>query len=234
MAYEKKFTKGDTMKIAASLLSANFFRLKDEIDLVEKAGVDSLHIDVMDGHFVPNITLGPCVIESLSQNIRLPMDVHLMIERPELSLAAYNISGVDMIYIHVEATVHAQRALAQVRVLGKKAAIALNPGTNVDAIRHLMLDIDRVLVMTVNPGFSGQAFIPSTLQKIEYLANQITKENLPIEVAVDGGINLTTAPSVINAGANVLIGGSSIFGHPDKNATVSNLRRLGKKQDILQ
>jgi len=212
------------MKIAASLLSADFYNLEKEICLIEQAGVDSLHVDVMDGHFVPNITIGPCVIESLAKKMNLPMDVHLMINRPELSLDSYNLPGVEMIYVHAEATAHLQRALAHMHSIGKKAAVAVNPGTSLEAIQSVLSDVQRVLIMTVNPGFGGQQFIASMLPKIERLANQIAKENLSIEIAVDGGINDKTAPWVVSAGANVLVAGTAIFGQSDKAAAVARLR----------
>jgi len=200
-----------TIKIAPSILSADFARLGEEIKAIDKAGADYIHVDVMDGHFVPNLTIGPLVISAIRPHSQLPFDVHLMIEKPELSIEAYAKAGADIITVHAEACVHLERTLKLIKSFGKKAGVSLVPSTPANALEYVMNDVDLILVMTVNPGFGGQSFIPSQLEKIKQLRAMITKTGRDIDLEVDGGINPQTAKQVIAAGANVLVAGSAVF-----------------------
>jgi ribulose-phosphate 3-epimerase len=210
------------MKIAPSILSADFAALGDAIARVEAAGADQLHVDVMDGHFVPNLTIGPPVIESIRKRTRLPLDVHLMIEEPDRWIDTYVRAGADLLTIHVEATPHLQRCLAQIREAGARAGVALNPSTPPGAIEYGLDDLDLVLVMSVNPGFGGQSFIPSAYAKVRQLRSLI--RDRPIEVSVDGGVNTSRAAALAAAGAGVLVAGSAVFGAPDAAQAVRALR----------
>ena len=213
------------IKIAPSILSADFARLGEQVAAVSKAGADYIHVDVMDGHFVPNLTIGPVVIGSIRQHSFLPFDVHLMIEKPELSIEAYAKAGADIITVHAEACVHLERTLKMIRSLGKKAGVSLVPSTPANVLDYVMHDVDLILVMSVNPGFGGQSFIPSQLEKIKTLRQMITKTGKSIDLEVDGGINKETAKQVIAAGADVLVAGSAVFtkdGNYAKN--ISDLR----------
>jgi ribulose-phosphate 3-epimerase len=183
--------------IAPSLLSADFGRLAEEIQAVEKAGADLLHVDVMDGRFVPNITIGPPVVAAIKRCATLPLDVHLMIVEPEKYLEAFAEAGADVITVHAEATPHLQRAVARIRELGKKAAVALNPSTSLSAIEWILSDVDMVLLMTVNPGFGGQAFLAGMLGKIELLRSQLSRTSLPVDIQVDGGIKADNVGEVV-------------------------------------
>ncbi len=198
-----------TVKIAPSILSADFAKLGEEVAAVSKAGADYIHVDVMDGHFVPNLTIGPVVIQSIRQHSRLPFDVHLMIEKPELSIESYAKAGADIITVHAEACVHLERTLKLIKSLGKKAGVSLVPSTPANVLEYVMNDVDLILVMTVNPGFGGQSFIPSQLEKIRQLRGMIGSRKIDLEV--DGGVNKDTAKQVIAAGANVLVAGSAVF-----------------------
>jgi ribulose-phosphate 3-epimerase len=202
------------VKISPSILAADFAHLGDAIKAVEAAGADYIHIDVMDGDFVPNITIGPCVIQSLRRITTLPFDVHLMVTKPERFIDDFANAGADIITIHPEATPHAHRALQQIRQLGKKPGISLNPATPIAISDYLIDMVDLILVMSVNPGFGGQKFIPSQLQKITELRTKIKASQRTIELEVDGGINMQTAQAVIAAGADVLVAGTAIFGQP--------------------
>lgn len=212
------------IKIAPSILSADFARLADEIKEVEEAGASLIHVDVMDGHFVPNITIGPLIVEAIRPHTKLPLDVHLMIENPEQYVQAFQQAGADIITIHQEATVHVHRAIHQIKNLGVKAGIALNPATPLCTIETILADVDMVLLMTVNPGFGGQKFIPAVTEKIRQLRKMLEEKNLQdIDIEVDGGINATTAKVVCEAGANVLVGGSAIFGEKDRALAISSI-----------
>ena len=200
-----------TIKIAPSILSADFARLGEEVRAIDTAGADYIHVDVMDGHFVPNLTIGPVVISSLRPHSKLPFDVHLMIEKPELSIESYAKAGADIITVHAEACVHLERTLALIKSFGKKAGVSLVPSTPTSTLEYVMNDVDLILVMTVNPGFGGQSFIPSQLEKIKTLRTMIGKTGRNIDLEVDGGINPETAKQVIAAGANVLVAGSAVF-----------------------
>lgn len=212
------------VRIAPSILSADLGRLADEIAAVERAGADWIHVDVMDGRFVPNITLGPVVLSAVRRATKLPVDVHLMIVEPERYVEAFARAGADVISIHVEACTHLQRTLAEIRRLGKKAGVVLNPHTPEDSLRYVLPDIDLILVMSVNPGFGGQSFIPSVLPKLRALRKQIDEAGLAIDLEIDGGIAPDTAASVVEAGADVLVAGSAVFGQTDRLAAISALR----------
>jgi ribulose-phosphate 3-epimerase len=214
------------MKIAPSILSADFTRLGADIAACEAAGADWIHVDVMDGHFVPNITLGPLIVAAARRATRLPLDVHLMIEAPERYLAAFAEAGADRITVHVEACVHLHRALQQIHELGRLAGVALNPATPAVAVLESLPLADLLLPMTVNPGFGGQAFIESTLPKIQQLRRWADDSGRVIEIEVDGGIDPGTAPLVAEAGATVLVAGNYVFNSPagSVRAAVAALR----------
>lgn len=211
--------------IAPSLLSADFGRLAEEIRAAEKAGADLLHVDVMDGRFVPNITIGPPVVAAIRKAATLPLDVHLMIVEPERYVEAFAEAGADVITVHAEATPHLQRALARIRELGKKAGVALNPGTSLSAVEWVLTDADMVLLMTVNPGFGGQAYIPSMTGKIELLRSQLSRSGLKVDIEVDGGIKEDNVARVVKAGANVIVSGSGIFGTKDYAKTIAAMKK---------
>jgi ribulose-phosphate 3-epimerase len=215
--------------IAPSLLSADFGRLAEEVRAVEKAGADLLHVDVMDGRFVPNITIGPPVVAAIKRCATLPLDVHLMIVEPEKYIEDFTAAGADVITVHAEATPHLQRAVARIRELGKKAGVALNPSTSMSAVEWVLSDVDMVLLMTVNPGFGGQAFIPAMTGKIELLRSQLARTGLPVDIQVDGGIKADNVAEVVRAGANVIVSGSGIFGTKDYAKTIAQMRQNIRK-----
>lgn len=213
------------MKIVPSLLSADFSRLGDEVRRVEEAGADMIHFDVMDGRFVPNITFGPLVVEALRGKTRLPFDVHLMIEDPDRFVRRFAEAGADILTVHAEATTNLRRTVENVRAQGVKAGVSLNPDTPLRAVEGVLSGLDLVLIMTVRPGFGGQDFIPATLPKIRSLRRMVEERGLAVDIEVDGGINVETAPLVVEAGANVLVAGTAIFGQPDFRRVIRNLRR---------
>lgn len=212
--------------IAPSILSADFSRLGEEIRTVEAAGADWIHIDVMDGHFVPNITMGPLVVEAVRRLTKLPLDVHLMIETPDRYIADFARAGADLIAVQVETCVHLHRSVQLIREAGVRPGVALNPATPLATIEWILADVDFVLVMSVNPGFGGQQFIPSSLEKIAQLRMMIQTRGLSTLIQVDGGVNAGTIGEVAAAGADVFVAGSAIFGSPDYAATIDSLRRL--------
>jgi ribulose-phosphate 3-epimerase len=204
-----------TVKIAPSILSADFARLGDQVRAVEDAGADRVQVDVMDGKFVPNITFGPLAIQALRPLTRLTLEAHLMVEPPEDFIEAFARAGADTIIVHQEATPHLHRAIQQIHALGKKAGVALNPSTPAGTLTEVLPSLQLVLVMTVNPGFGGQVFIPETLAKIRQVRQTIREQGLDCEVEVDGGINLETARWVVEAGADVLVAGAAVFDSKD-------------------
>jgi len=213
-----------TVQIAPSLLSADFARLGDAVALAERAGADLIHFDVMDGHFVPNITIGPPVLKSLARVSRLPIDVHLMIENPDRYVEAFADAGAASITVHAEAAVHLHRTIHFVKSLGVKAGVALNPATPVAALEQIAGDVDYVLVMTVNPGFGGQTFIPRSESKVRSVRELLRREGSSAPIEVDGGIDLHTAPRIVAAGADILVAGNAVFGSSDPERAIRDLR----------
>lgn len=212
------------MKIAPSILAADFSKLALEIKDVESGGADYIHIDVMDGHFVPNITMGPIVVDAIKQITNLPLDVHLMITQPDRYIETFAKAGADIITIHAEADPHLHRTIHEIKKLGVRAGVAINPSTPISMIQHVIYDIDLVLLMTVNPGFGGQKFIPHVLEKITETKNLVEKNNLHVEIEVDGGINGHTAKLCKEAGANVFVAGSAIFGSKNRKEAIEEIR----------
>jgi ribulose-phosphate 3-epimerase len=212
------------VKIAPSILSADFSRLGDEIKAVEDAGADWIHVDVMDGHFVPNITIGPPVIESIRKVTKLPLDVHLMIEHADCYIKSFAEAGADLLTVHVEACPHLNRTLQTIRELNVRAGVVLNPATPLSSLEEVLHEIDMVLLMSVNPGFSGQSFIPSVLDKASNLRDIMSHYEDEIEMQVDGGVRVDNAGKIKEAGASVLVAGSAIFNSKDYKKTIQQLR----------
>ncbi len=210
------------IRIAPSILSADFAALADDIATVEAGGADQLHVDVMDGRFVPNLTIGPVVVAAIRKRTRLPLDVHLMIVEPERYVPEFVAAGADMVTVHAEACPHLQRNLAQIRELGAKAGVALNPSTPPDVLRYVLDDLDLVLVMSVNPGFGGQAFLPSAYPKLRELRRLL--DGRGVDVSVDGGVKVDNAGKLAEHGASTLVAGSAIFGAPDRAAVIARMR----------
>ncbi|KIO59054.1 Ribulose-phosphate 3-epimerase [Caldibacillus thermoamylovorans] len=212
------------IKIAPSILSADFSILGKEVKDVEKAGADYIHIDVMDGHFVPNITIGPLIVEAIRPVTSLPFDIHLMIENPEKYIQNFVRAGADIISVHTESCRHLHRTIYQIKEQGIKAGVVLNPATPVEMIRDVLTDIDLVLLMTVNPGFGGQTFIPNVLKKIEQVKRWKDEQNLTFEIEVDGGINDETAKQCVEKGVDVLVAGSYIFNNKNREQAIEMIR----------
>jgi len=210
------------IKISPSILAADFRKLGQQVEMVELAGADMLHIDVMDGHFVPNITMGPGIIESLRPYSNLPFDVHLMVEEPDRLIKSFVKAGADILTVHVEASKHIHRSIGLIKDFGIKAGVALNPATNEECLKYLLDDIDMILVMSVNPGFGGQKFIPQTLDKIRRVKEMIGDR--PIDIQVDGGINLHNIYDITKAGANVIVAGVAIFHASDVTDMIKSFR----------
>lgn len=211
------------VKIAPSILSADFAALGEDIARVEAAGADWLHVDVMDGRFVPNLTVGPVVVEAIRKRTRLPLDVHLMIVEPERWVGDFVRAGADLVTVHVEAAAHLQRTLVQIREAGARAGAALNPATPPEAVRWVLDDLDLVLVMSVNPGFGGQAFIPAVLPKVRQVRTWVGHR--PVEVSVDGGVKVEHVAPLAEHGASVLVAGTAIFGAPDPARAIALMRQ---------
>jgi ribulose-phosphate 3-epimerase len=214
------------VKIAPSILSADFSRLGEEVRAVEAGGADWIHLDVMDGHFVPNLTIGPAIVEAVRAVTSLPLDVHLMITDPQDFLEEFAAAGADWLTVHQEVQPHLHRTVTRIRELGMKAGISLNPSTPPSTLDEVLGEIDLVLVMSVNPGFGGQSFIPSSLEKVRLLKRAVGERGLPVLIEVDGGIKTSNAASVAEAGADVLVSGSGVFGTDDYGATISALKGM--------
>ncbi|MEJ2490632.1 MAG: ribulose-phosphate 3-epimerase [Desulfuromonadales bacterium] len=215
------------IKIAPSILSADFSRLGEEVQAVDQAGADYIHVDVMDGHFVPNITIGPLVVKALRKITGKPLDVHLMIENPDRYIRDFAEAGADIITVHQETVPHLHRTIQLIKDCGKKAGVSINPATPAATLDVILDDLDLVLVMSVNPGFGGQDFIPAALGKIRALRQQITQRHLATEIEVDGGIKVDNIRDVVTAGADVLVAGSAVFNTDDYAATITALRESG-------
>ncbi|MEK4024177.1 ribulose-phosphate 3-epimerase [Sporosarcina sp. FSL W7-1283] len=216
------------VKIAPSILAADFSKLGEEVKEVEKAGAELIHIDVMDGHFVPNITMGPIVVEALRPLTKLPLDVHLMIENPDAYIESFAKAGADYITVHVEACRHLHRTLQLIKSTGAKPGVVLNPHTPVDLIMHVLEDVDMVLFMTVNPGFGGQSFIESVVPKVKQLSEIISARGLSIEIEIDGGINEETIKPCVEAGATIFVAGSAIYNQKDRAKALQAIKSAGE------
>ena len=212
-------------KIAPSILSADFSRLGEEIRAVEEAGADYIHVDVMDGHFVPNITIGPPVVAAIRKVTKLPMDVHLMIENPDKYICDFAKAGSDIITVHAEACIHLHRTVAFIKEQGKRAGVSLNPSTPLSLLDHILEDMDLVLLMTVNPGFGGQKFIKTMLPKIAEMRRILDEKGLNIELMVDGGVSLDNIADISKAGADAFVAGSAVFGSKDYKKTIEEMRK---------
>ncbi len=213
-------------KIAPSILSADFSRLGEEVKAVENAGADYIHVDVMDGHFVPNITIGPPVVAAVRKVTKLPLDVHLMIETPDRYIADFAKAGSDIITVHAEACIHLHRTVGFIKEQGVRAGVSLNPSTPLSILDHILGDIDLVLLMTVNPGFGGQKFIKTMLPKIAEMRNILDKKGLKVELMVDGGVTLDNIAEISKAGADAFVAGSAVFGGQDYKKTIEDMKRI--------
>ena len=217
------------IKIAPSILSADFACLGQDVKRVEEAGAEVLHIDVMDGHFVPNLTIGPLVVKALRPHSKMRFDVHLMIEQPERYVEDFAKAGADHITVHLEATPHLHRVIQQIKGLGLTAGVSLNPATPLDGLKYIIEDLDMVLIMSVNPGFGGQKFIPAVLPKIAVLRKHLNQIQSDCEIEVDGGINPSTASAVVKAGADILVAGAAVFAQPDPVQAIKDLRAVASE-----
>jgi ribulose-phosphate 3-epimerase len=212
--------------IAPSILSADFSKLGEEVQAAEAAGADWIHVDVMDGHFVPNITMGPLIVKAVKKVSSLPVDVHLMIENADIFVREFADAGADLISVHAEACTHLNRTIHLIKECGSLAGVALNPATSLSAINWVLEDVDLVVLMSVNPGFGGQSFIPNTLDKIRALRSVFNDKGLDTHILVDGGVNNKTIAAIANAGADVFVAGSAVFGRPDYGQAIAEFRRL--------
>lgn len=212
------------VKVAPSILAADFANLQSEIELVDRAGADWIHVDVMDGHFVPNITMGALVVDAIRPHTKLPLDVHLMIEQPDQYIESFAKAGADIITVHVEACRHLHRTLHYIKSFGLQCGVVLNPHTPISTIEHVLEDVDVVLFMTVNPGFGGQSFIPAVLEKVKALAELKEQRGLSFEIEIDGGVNKDTVKDCVAAGATVVVAGSAIYGAADKGQALQQIK----------
>ena len=212
-------------KIAPSILSADFSRLGEEIKAVEKAGADVIHVDVMDGHFVPNLTVGPMIVKAVKRATNLPQDVHLMIENPEASIPEYVKAGATWVSVHAETCESLHKTLKMIRDLGAKPGVAINPATPLESIQHVLEDCDLVIIMTVNPGFGGQSFMPEPLNKVRELTRLVQEKNLSLDIEVDGGIKIDNIKEVSDAGTTMFVSGSGIFKTKDYAATIQEMKK---------
>jgi ribulose-phosphate 3-epimerase len=214
----------NSIQIAPSLLSADFSRLCEEIARIDRGGADIIHLDIMDGHFVPNITFGPPVVAKIRSCTELPFDAHLMVQSPDQFIEPFIDAGVDMISVHLESPGHLQRTLALIRDKGAKAGVVLNPATSIEGLCYILDDLDYILIMSVNPGFGGQAFIPSTIQKLQDLSNMLYEAGKPIPIQLDGGVGPDNTAEVTSAGARILVAGSAIFGNPPYEEVIKRMK----------
>lgn len=217
------------IKLAPSILSADFGRLLEDVKKVEKAGCEYLHIDVMDGHFVPNITLGPGIVKSLRKDVDMVFDAHLMIENPDKYIKEFVDAGCDMIVVHQEACTHLHRTIQNIKSYNVKVGVALNPATSLETIKYVLEDVDMVLLMSVNPGFGGQSYIPAITGKIKELKSMIDERNLNVDIQIDGGVKPSNISEIVSAGANVIVAGSAIFGAENIEEAVKSLRENADK-----
>lgn len=215
--------------IAPSILSADFSRLGEAVKLAEDAGADLIHVDIMDGHFVPNLTLGPRLVAAIRRETRLPIDVHLMVENPRAFVPLFHEAGADWISIHVEATAHLHKDLTMIRDLGRKAGVALNPATPLESIDEVLTELDFVLIMSVNPGWGGQSFIPSCRDKIRRLRDRIRAARLTVPIEVDGGIKLDNVADILRAGMEIVVAGSAVYDAPDPAAVIRAMKDIARK-----
>ncbi len=216
------------LRIAPSILAADFARLGEEVRAAEAVGADWIHVDVMDGHFVPNITIGPAIVEAVRRCTDLPLDVHLMIENPDRYVGDFVSAGADTVGVHVEACPHLHRSVQSIREAGARACVVINPATPANAVEAILSDVDQVLVMTVNPGFGGQKFIRSALPAVEQIRDWIQRSELEVDIEVDGGITAETIGEAARAGANVFVAGTAVFGTQDYKAAIETLRKNAK------
>ncbi|AET70128.1 ribulose-phosphate 3-epimerase [Desulfosporosinus orientis DSM 765] len=216
------------IQMAPSILSADFTRLGEQVHLVEEAGAEVLHIDVMDGHFVPNLTFGPALVKSIRSQSHMRFDVHLMVQEPEKFIEDFAAAGADHITFHLETTPHVHRVIQQIKEHGITAGIALNPSTPLDGLKYVLADLDMVLLMTVNPGFGGQKFITNVVPKIQVLRHHLEQTQSSCLIEVDGGVNEKTAPIVAKAGAQILVAGSAVFAQPDPKQAIQNIRQAAE------
>ena len=219
------------IRIAPSILSADFARLGEQVQAVERAGADLIHVDVMDGHFVPNLTIGPLVVSALKRVTKLPLDVHLMIDNPDQMIPAFIAAGSDLITVHMEVCRHLHRTIQSIKQKGLQAGVALNPATSLFSLEDTLADVDLVLLMSVNPGFGGQSFIPQVLAKMSRLRQMVDEQGLDVALEIDGGVKISNAAQIAQAGADILVAGSAVFEHPNPGEMVRQMKAAVNAQD---